>query len=101
MGSERQVQTRWTASGSGAAKKIVYDRFHVMGHVGKTVDIMHKQEYRTLMESGDETLKGNKYLWRYSRKNVPERRRDEFTALRRKELKVERAWTIKEALRRL
>ena len=32
---------------------------------------------------------------------VPERRRDEFDALRRKAFKVGRAWAIKESLRRL
>lgn len=84
-----------------AAEKIVFDRFHVMGHIGKAVDTVRKQEHRELMESGDETLKGSKYLWLYSRENVPERRRDEFAALMRQELKVGRAWAIKEALRRL
>lgn len=82
-----------------AAEKIVFDRFHVMGHVGKAVDTVRKQEHRALMESGDETLKGSKYLWLYSRENVPDRRRNEFNALKRKELKVGRAWAIKEALR--
>jgi transposase len=84
-----------------AAEKIVFDRFHVMGHVGKAVDTVRKQEHRELMESGDETLKGSKYLWLYSRENVPDRRRNEFNALKRRELKVGRAWAIKEALRRL
>ena len=84
-----------------AAEKIVFDRFHVMGHVGKAVDTVRKQEHRELMASGDETLKGSKYLWLYSRENVPERRREEFAALMRQELKVGRAWAIKEALRRL
>jgi transposase len=37
----------------------------------------------------------------YSRENGPERRRNEFAALRRQELKVGRAWAIKEALRGL
>jgi transposase len=82
-----------------AAEKIVFDRFHVMGHIGKAVDTVRKQEHRDLMASGDETLKGSKYLWLYSRENVPERRRDEFAALMRQELKVGRAWAIKEALR--
>ena len=54
-------------------EKIVFDRFHVMGHVGKAVDTVRKQEHRALMASGDETLKGSKYLWLYSRENVPER----------------------------
>jgi transposase len=84
-----------------AAGKIVFDRFHIMGHIGKAVDTVRKQEHRELMAAGDETLKGRKYLWLYSRENVPERRRDEFSALRRKELKVGRAWAVKEALRRL
>ncbi|MBX3332259.1 MAG: ISL3 family transposase, partial [Nitrospira sp.] len=84
-----------------ADEKIVFDRFHVMGHVGNAVDTVRKQEHRALMASGDETLTGSKYLWLYSRENVPARRHDEFTALRRKELKVGRAWAMKEALRRL
>ena len=84
-----------------AAGKIVFDRFHVMGHVGKAVDTVRKQEHRELMKSGDETLKGSKYLWLYSRENMPDRRRNEFNALKRQELKVGRAWAIKEALRRL
>ncbi|QPD05948.1 MAG: transposase [Candidatus Nitrospira kreftii] len=82
-----------------ADDKIVFDRFHVMGHISKAVDTVRKQEHRDLMASGDETLKGSKYLWLYSRENVPERWRDEFAALRRQELKVGRAWAIKEALR--
>jgi transposase len=84
-----------------AAGKIVFDRFHVMGYLCKAVDTVRKQEHRELMASGDETLKGSKYLWLYSRENVPERRRDEFDALKRKDLKVGRAWAIKESLRRL
>ena len=84
-----------------AAAKIVFDRFHVMGHVGKAVDTVRKQEHRDLMAIGDETLKGSKYLWLYSRENVPKRRRNEFAALRRQALKVGRAWALKEALRRL
>lgn len=84
-----------------AADKIVFDRFHVMGYLGKAVDTVRKQEHRELMASGDETLKGSKYLWLYSRENVPERRQDEFDALMRQELKVGRAWAIKEALRRM
>lgn len=85
----------------GAAKKIVFDRFHVMGHVGKAVDTVRKQEHRQLMEVGDETLKGSKYLWLYGRQNVPRSRRLEFAALKRMGLKVGRAWAIKEMLREL
>ena len=84
-----------------AAGKIVFDRFHVMGYLGKAVDTVRKQEHRALMAAGDETLKGSKYLWLYSQENVPQQRRDEFDVLRHKELKVGRAWAIKESLRHL
>jgi len=84
-----------------AAGKIVFDRFHVMGYIGKAVDTVRRQEHLELMESGDETLKNTKHLWLYSRENLPDWRRNEFNALRRQELKVGRAWAIKEALRRL
>jgi hypothetical protein len=83
------------------AGRIVFDRFHVMGYVGKAVDTVRKQEHRDLMAAGNETLKGSKYLWLYSRGNVPERRRDAFQRVRHKELKVGRAWAITESLRRL
>jgi transposase len=79
-----------------AAEKIVFDRFHI---IGKAVDTVRKQEHRALMALGDETLKGSKYLWLYSQENVPAQRREEFAALKRQELKVGRAWAIKEALR--
>lgn len=44
------------------AEKIVFDRFHIMGNIGKAVDIVCKQEHRMLIESGDETLNGSTYV---------------------------------------
>jgi transposase len=85
----------------GAAEKIVFDRFHIMGHLSKAVDMVRKQEHRELRAAGDETLKGSKYLWLYSRENLPNQRQEEFARLRRRQLKVGRAWAIKETLRHL
>jgi len=84
-----------------AEEKIVFDRFHLMGYLGKAVDTVRKQEHRERLAQGDETLKGTKYLWLYSRENVPASRRLEFQALRRLNLKVGRAWALKETLREL
>lgn len=84
-----------------ANEKIVFDRYHIMGYMGEAVDTVRKQEHRDLMERGDDTLKGSKYLWLYGRENLPEKRRPEFVALQRKSLKVGRAWAIKEMLREL
>lgn len=84
-----------------AQKKIVFDRFHVMRHVLDAVDKVRKTEHRLLTERGEQLLKGTKYLWLWSQENIPSWRREEFEALRSKDLRVCRAWAIKENLRHL
>jgi transposase len=82
-------------------RKIVFDRFHIMGHMGKAVDTVRKGEHRILRAKDDGTLTGSKYLWLYSEENLPERHRKRFAALKDADLKTARAWAIKENLRRL
>ncbi len=38
--------------------KIVFDRFHIMGHMGKTVDTISKREHRTRTGAEDAVLRG-------------------------------------------
>ena len=82
-----------------ADNKIVFDRFHVMGYLGKAVDTVRKQENRVLHAQGDKTLAGSKYLWLYSQENLPQRHHERFAALRNADLKTARAWAIKENFR--
>jgi transposase len=84
-----------------ADEKIVFDRFHIMQHVGRAVDAVRKQEHRSLRAAGDDTLAGTKYLWLYSHENLPEKHHERFEELRRRDLKTGRAWAIKENLRTL
>ena len=84
-----------------AADKIVFDRYHIMSHMGKAVDTVRKREHRVLLAAGDETLTGSKYLWLYSEKNLPEVHAERFARLRSIHLKTGRAWAIKESLRDL
>ena len=84
-----------------AEGKIVFDRFHIAKHMTEAVDTVRKQEHKALMKAGDETLMGSKYLWLYAKENLPEDRKKEFSTLKAQDLKVGRAWTIKEHLRRL
>lgn len=90
-----------TAHVPDAAKKIVFDRFHIMQHVGQAVDTVRKAEHRALRAEGDNTLTRTKYLWLYSRENLPETRQEQLRNLMGQNLKVARAWAIKEALRHL
>jgi transposase len=84
--------------GSG---KIVFDRFHVMSHMEKAVDQVRKRENKELMSQGIEDLKGTKYLWLYNEKNLPEKYQPTLARLKNMNLKVGRAWAIKETLRDL
>jgi transposase len=83
----------------GADDKIVCERFHIMGHLNKAVDSVRKQENRALATQGGKTLSGSKYLWLYGAVNLPSKHEGRFAALRRTDLKMGRAWTIKESMR--
>jgi transposase len=84
-----------------AESKIVFDPFHVVAHATHAVDLVRRQESREFSRRGDRTLVGSKYLWLYGKENVPRRRRIEFAALKRANLKTGRAWAMKEMLREL
>jgi len=78
---------------------IVFDRFHVTRQVTEAVDKVRKEEHKKLLEEGDETLKKTKYLWLANEERIPEWRKEEFSLLRKMNLKTSRAWAIKESLR--
>jgi transposase len=82
-------------------KKIVFDRFHIMKHMGDAVDTVRKAEHRALRADGLDLLTGSKYLWLYNKENLPDRHRQRFAALRATGLRTGRAWAIKESLRAL
>ena len=84
-----------------AGSKIVFDRFHIMQHVGEAVDKVRRQEHKALMAEEDDTLKGSKYLWLYSLENLPEKHQVRFEELKEANLKTAKAWAMKESLRGL
>lgn len=84
------------------ATRIVFDRFHVMRDITTAVDLVRKQEHRTLLQAtGASVLTGTKYWWLYSGAPLPASRVASFQALQALNLKVGRAWAIKESLRTL
>jgi transposase len=84
-----------------AASKMVFDRFHIMQHMGEAVDRVRREEHRALRAQGDETLTKSKYLWLYGAENVPAHHEDRFLSLLKMDLKTARAWALKESLRHL
>jgi transposase len=82
-----------------AEEKMVFDRFHIMQHVGNAVDRVRKQEHKVLRSQGDDTLTRSKYLWLYNPANMPEQARERFAQIKHEHLKTGRAWALKEAFR--
>lgn len=82
-------------------RKIVFDKFHVLQHVGVAVDTVRKAESRALAAEGDTTLKGTKYAWLRNPANFTQKAWHAFAALRESTLQSARAWAIKESLRPL
>lgn len=82
--------------------RIVFDRFHIMREMTKAVDTVRKQEHREFLRAGDDSpLTGTKYVWLFSEERRPEYHAETFATLQALNLKVGRAWAIKEALRTL
>lgn len=82
-----------------ADKKIVFDRYHAMTQITKSLDKMRRSEHKELADREDFRLKGTRYLWLWNEANVPKWRREEFAGIKNAKLKTSRAWAIKEALR--
>jgi transposase len=85
----------------GAEGKIAFDRYHVARQLVEAVNDVRKQEHRELRAEGDERLSRSKYLWLQNPENMTPGRRARFNDLRRSNLKVARAWAIKETARNL
>ncbi len=79
--------------------KLVFDPFHIVGHMNEAVNDVRKREHRPLSEEGKSPLVGTRFWWLYGRENLPERHQEGFAALQATHLKTGRAYAIKEALR--
>lgn len=78
---------------------IVFDKFHVVRHLMDAVDKVRKEEARLLAEAGIEDLKGTKYLWLKNPWRWTKKQKSRFRELMRSNLKIYRAYLIKEAFR--
>ena len=78
---------------------IVHDKYHVAGYLGKAVDSVRKKENNCLLKTGDDTLKGSKYLWLHNPDNLSKDAKKKFREFALDELQVGRAWAIKESFR--
>ena len=83
----------------GGQTKIVFDKFHIVKHLHEAVDKMRKLEHRLLARGGVKRLTGTKYLWLRRPSELTANQRRTFRLLLGNDLKVGRAWALKERFR--
>ena len=86
-------------SAQGAVAAIVHDRCHVSAHLNEAVDSVRKEENAQLSEQAHEWLTGKKHLFLKSPENWRQEERDSFKELQKKDLKVTKAWGLRENFR--
>lgn len=80
--------------------EICFDPFHVSALLNKAVDTVRREEHKALSAQGDKTLKNSRYLWLKSTSKQTSEQKKKFRQIKNLELKVARAWALKEAFRR-
>ena len=83
-----------------AETKIVFDKFHIVQHLHTAVDQVRRAEHRGLRQAEDDRLTGTKYLWLRRPKDLTAAQRTQLRTLLQSDLKVARAWLLKEQFQR-
>jgi transposase len=79
-----------------ADEKIVFDKFHIMGHLGDAVDKVRRRENRELRLNDDDRLTRTKYLWLTHPERLEGDARALIDRLSRSTLRTARAFRYKE-----
>lgn len=83
----------------GSETKIVFDKFHIAKHLHEAVDKVRRVEHRALKGMADDRLTGTKYLWLMRPQSMSPEQRARLRELARSDLRVARAWALKERFR--
>lgn len=75
---------------------IVHDKFHIVKYLNEAVDKVRRAENKLLNSQGSDVLSGTKFLWLTNSANWTVNQKRSFKELKDIELKVGRAWALKE-----
>lgn len=76
---------------------MVFDKFHIIAHLNKAIDEVRKQEARELKGKDPGLLKGTRYIWLKNPENLTVKQRVRLSSLVKLNLKINRAYILKEA----
>lgn len=79
-----------------ADEAIVFDKFHILGHLSDAVDRVRRREHRELRANDDDRLTRTKYLWLTHPDRLEGEARAQIDSLARSSLRTARAFRYKE-----
>jgi transposase len=79
---------------------LVFDKFHIVRHLMDAVDTVRKQEAQELKADNPDLLKKTRYIWLKNPWNLTEEQRIRLGDLEKLNLKINRAYLLKEAFRK-
>ena len=80
---------------------ILFDKFHVMGHLNEALDQVRKKEYARLAGNGRRFIKGQKYALLSNRENLTLEGRQALKSLRAANKRLYTAYLLKESFGQL
>jgi len=80
---------------------ILYDKFHVLRHLGKALDLVRRSEYARLSGTDRRFIKGQKYTLLSSRENLTSSGRANLRRLLKANKRLSTAYLLKESFEQL
>lgn len=95
------VMDMWKAFRNSAARmvpqaRIVFDKFHIMSHLGVAIDKVRKSEYHRLQGEQRRYIKGQKYTLLTRRENLSQEGRASLALLLKANRRLNKAYLLKE-----
>lgn len=79
---------------------LVFDKFHIVQHLSKAVDQIRRDEIREKGASHKELMSKTRYIWLKNPWNLSEQQRGRLSELEKLNLKINRAYLLKESFRK-
>lgn len=79
---------------------LVFDKFHIVRHLMEAVDTVRKEEAKQLKAEDPDLLKKTRYIWLKNPWNLTDKQKVRLSDLEKLNLKINRAYLLKEAFRR-
>jgi transposase len=92
----KAFRTSTLKAGHAPDARIIYDKFHVLRHLGVAIDTVRKREYGRLTGSGRRFIKGQKYTLLSRWENLSEKGREALQLLFDANQRLYRAYLLKE-----